>query len=139
TDFLQLHGQRFSLFEPFKKTFPLLAAKADKCRHNLNAFRRMIVPVGEGLAAMRRLDQTDTGSPCNHCEILLQKEKMKTYFFLGTAAQASISISMSGKSIPTSLSNVAGRGCARKSGSFSSKNLYISSRMSKTSSLRLRK
>jgi hypothetical protein len=63
----------------------------------------------------------------------------RPYFFLGTTAQASISTRMSGKSMPTSLSRVAGLGCCRKSGSCSSKNLYISSRMSNTSSLLLRK
>src|SRR5207247_7702472 len=66
TDFLQLHGQRFSLFKTSQKTFPLLAAKADKRRNDLNAFRRMFVPVSERLAAMGRLDQTNAGAPCNH-------------------------------------------------------------------------
>ena len=65
-------------------------------------------------------------------------ENPPTYLFLGTTAQASISTSMSGKSIPTPLSKVAGLGCCRKSGSCSSKNLYISSRISKTSSLRFK-
>ena len=70
---------------------------------------------------------------------LLERLELFQIGFLGTTAHASISTSISGKSIPTPLINVAGLGCARKSGSFSSKNLYISSRMSKTSSRRLRK
>src|SRR5207245_10940624 len=79
TDFLQWHGQRCSLFKTCQKTFPLLAAKADKRRNDLNAFRRMLVPVGERLASMGRLDQTDTGAPCNHSGTL-QPERRNLFF-----------------------------------------------------------
>src|SRR5262249_49210836 len=67
---------------------------------------------------------------------LQEREREDFYFLLGTTAQASISTSISFRSIPTPLSSVAGLGCCRRSGSNSSKKRYISSRMSKTSSRR---
>src|SRR5262249_20187186 len=65
-----------------------------------------------------------------------RRERESSYFFLGTTAQASISTSISFRSMPTPLRSVAFLGCSRRSGSNSSKKRYISSRMSKTSSRR---
>src|SRR5688572_23343291 len=66
THLLQLNRDLFGLLESFKKTLALFAAKADERRDDLYAFRRIVVPIGKGLTAMRWLDQTDTRAPCNH-------------------------------------------------------------------------
>src|SRR4030095_10707940 len=92
--------QRFSLFKTFKKAFPLLAAKANERRHDLDAFRRVIVPVGKGLAAMGRLNQTDTSAPCNHlgsllvCSALTTTEKTSSRAGVSFAIQVAICITI---------------------------------------------
>ena len=100
--------------------------------------RRNSMRDGESRTELR-CGSRDVGSKKRQRLLRFERSLLNGLFdqlFRGTTAHASISTSISLRSMPTPRSKVAGRGCARRSGSNSSKNRYISSRMSNTSSRR---
>src|SRR5215813_5554437 len=105
----------------------------------LRPHRRRVHPAAGGCGQKIKSNASSISSATNAKRppaIGDESKRDSRHFFLGTTAQASISTSISFRSMPTPLSSVAFLGCCRKSGSNSSKKRYISSRMSKTSSRR---